>query len=157
MEAELETPSAFTATGLSDADLASMNEMLEDAYRCESEVTEAELIEMERQANAEIEASPFGDMSRERYDSIMAMMPAAAAEWGPTIGYNANAEKPFTSELRRGTPAGPDVIRLGSFFTTENALTAAVLFAIRMVLARDHGDDAARESIKSQIAYARKS
>jgi hypothetical protein len=146
------TDTEVTTAPLADRDLG-YEEWCDDIRRNE----EAELEAMEQRVDAEIEASPFGDMSRERYDSIMAMMPAAAAEWGPTIGYNANAEKPFTSELRRGTPNGPDVIRLGSFFTTENALTAAVLFAIRMVLARDHGDDAARESIKSQIAYARKS
>jgi hypothetical protein len=153
MEAELETPAAFTATGLSDADLASMNEMLEDAYRCESEVTEAELIEMERQANAEIEASPFGDLSAERYEQLMAMFPKNIG-WMPCIRYVAGDEKPFSAELRRGTPVGPDIARLGQFFTCEHAMTRCVLFAINMTLAHDHCDEEAKALIIGHITYA---
>jgi hypothetical protein len=135
---------------------------LAEMYRNEEAVSEAEVEQMHRAmleaAEADgIEHGPFfHDLTPAKHAELIAMFPFARG-WTPVIGYDANAATPFTSELRRGTPNGPDIVRLANYSTAENALRAAVTFAINMVLVdMGHGDEQARETIRSMIAYAKR-
>jgi hypothetical protein len=130
---------------------------LREMYECEAEITEADVEDMHRAAEADgLDAAPFHDLSPARYAAIIAMMPAGTG-WNPETTYDANDDLPFRAQLRRGTPNGPDMIRLGRFSTAENAMTCAVLFLLNMVLIdKGHGDDATRAAIVAQIEYARR-
>jgi hypothetical protein len=134
---------------------------LREMYECEAEITEADVEDMHRAAEEAaaddgLDAAPFHDLSPARYAAIIRMMPAGTG-WNPETTYDANDDLPFRAQLRRGTPNGPDMIRLGRFSTAENALTCAVLFLLNMVLIdKGHGDDATRAAIVAQIEYAKR-
>lgn len=129
---------------------------LDDVERNRQAELDAEMDEMFAAAEADgVDPAPWHDLSGRRYNQIVAMMPERTG-WAPCIGYTAGAELPFSAELHRGTPDGPDVIRLASFSTAENALTCAVLHLVNMVLADKFGDAAAKDVIRRQIAYAKR-
>lgn len=148
-----DTSAPFTTTGTPDRDLA-YEAWLDDVERNRQAELDDEYAAMLAAGEADgCDAAAFHDLTPERYASIIAMMPTDTG-WTPVIGYDAGAECPFTSELRRGTAAGPDVVRLPRFYTAENALTAAVLHLINMKLAWEHGDDEAKDCMRRQIEYA---
>lgn len=131
---------------------------LAEMYRNEEALNDSDFAAMEAAAEADgIEHGPFfHDLTPAKHAELIAMFPFGRG-WMPQIGYDANAETPFTAELRRGTPNGPDVIRLANYSTAENALRACVTFAINMVLIDSgHGDEQARETIRSMIEYAKR-
>jgi hypothetical protein len=151
----VDTVSDATVTTTAAVD-AGYEEFLDDVERCRQAELDAEMDEMYRVAAADgVEHGPlFHDLTPARHAELMAMFPTGRG-WIPVIGYAADADRPFTSELRRGTPNGPDVVRLANYSTAELALRAAVMFAINMVLIDlGHGDDQARETVRSMIEYA---
>jgi hypothetical protein len=134
-----------------------VQEFLDDVYRNEAALTDRDFEQMQEAAELDgIDAAPFHDLTGRRWAEIIRMMPTGTG-WGPEVAYDANADLPFRAQLRRGTPNGPDMIRLGRFSTAENALTCAVLFLLNMVLVdKGHGDDATRAAIVAQIEYAKR-
>lgn len=147
---------AFTSTGCFDRDPA-YETWCDDVARANAAAEEAELellaAQAEREAAAEIAASPFGDLTPERHAELTAALPAIG--WSPVIAYTAGASHPFEAQLRRGTAAGPDIAYLGYFISAEAALQTAVAFAVEMKLAHDSGDAAWCDRIRARITYAR--
>jgi hypothetical protein len=86
-----------------------------------------------------------------RPDSMVTEMPAEID--GLESAFNADSRM-FAAELRRGTPAGPDVARLGNYLSAECALMVATAFAREMVIASEIGDDAWKDRIRAKITYA---
>jgi hypothetical protein len=134
-------------------DDASVAEFLADVYRNERAIEEADLLAMEQQMAEEIAASPFHDLTPERHAELMEGFPVGRG-WMPVIGYDANAPKPFTAELRRATPAGPDIAHLGSYLTAECAMLVATCFGRDMIHADEWGSDEWKASIRAKITYA---
>jgi hypothetical protein len=132
-------------------------EWCDDVARANAAAEEAELellaAQAEREMAAELAASPFGDLTAERYEQLIATLPSIG--WGPTTVYHAGASRPFEAQLRRGTPAGPDIAFLGYFISAEAALQTEVAFANEMVLADASGDAAWCDRIRARITYAR--
>jgi hypothetical protein len=144
---------AFTTTGTIDRDPA-YEAWLDDRARNEADALDAELDLMAQQAEREA-AAGFGDLTAEKHAELMAFYPEHT-RWIPVLGSNpANADKPFSAELRRGTDAGPDVARLGNFRSAEAAFRSLVMLAINVELAERHGDAAALAAVAGLITYAR--
>jgi hypothetical protein len=133
-------------------DDASVAEFLADVYRNERAIEEADLLAMEQQMQAEISGSDFGDLTPQRHAEIMEGFPVGRG-WFPVLAFNADSRM-FAAELRRGTPAGPDVARLGNYLSAECALMVATAFAREMVIASEIGDDAWKDRIRAKITYA---
>jgi hypothetical protein len=151
-----------TIDNVTDADLqvltvadddASVEAFLADVYRNEEAISEADLIAMERQAQAELAASPFHDLTPERHAELVAAFPFGRG-WMPSIEYRANDARPFVAQLRRATVNGPDIANCGSYLSAECALFVAVAFANDMVITDRIGTDAEKDAIRAKITYA---
>lgn len=129
---------------------------LEEMYRAEREITDADLEQMHAAAEADgIDPAPWHDLTGARYNELMSAYPEGTG-WSPQITYDANADKPFVAELTRGTPNGPDVAHAGRFLTAECALMVAVAFAWDMVFAHRNGTDEQKAAIRAKITYAKR-
>lgn len=133
-----------------------VQEFLDDVYRNEAALTDQDLEQMHAAAAADgLDAAPFHDLTPERHAELMKNFPVGRG-WMPVIGYDASAAKPFTAELRRGTPNGPDIAKLGSYLSAECALFIATCFGHDMAIADAFGDEDAKAKIRAKIAYAAK-
>jgi hypothetical protein len=141
----------FESTGTADRDLA-YEAWVDDVARNNAAAEEAELDLLAAQAEREA-AAGFHDLTAEKYADLMQHFPFGYG-WAAVIGYNAGAAKPFTAELRRGTPAGPDVARVGAFSCAESALRNAIMFALEMLIAQTSGTEADKAAVRARIVYA---
>lgn len=95
----------------------------------------------------------LGDTFKRGHDELVEGFPFWSG-WSPCILYNAGAPSPFGAQLRRGTPAGPDIAYLGWFLSAECTLMVAAAFGREMAIAATFDDPEWHARIRAKITYA---